>query len=76
MSPEPVTNAQLTRILAGVLGRPAFMVVPAFALRTALGDLAIELLGSRRVRPQVALAGGFAFGCSSFDAALRSELER
>ena len=41
-SPNPVTNAQFTSILAAQLHRPAFFTVPAFALRFALGEMADE----------------------------------
>jgi hypothetical protein len=74
VAPEPVTNAQLTRALGRRLHRPALLPVPAFALRLALGDLAVELLGSRRVVPRRALAAGFAFEYTAIDAALRAEL--
>ncbi len=72
VAPEPVTNAQLTRTLARRLHRPALLPVPAFALRLALGDLAVELLGSRRAVPRRALDAGFAFEYTAIDAALRA----
>ncbi len=74
VAPEPVTNAQLTRTLARRLHRPALLPVPAFALRLALGDLAVELLGSRRAVPRRALDAGFAFDYTAIDAALRAEI--
>jgi uncharacterized protein (TIGR01777 family) len=74
VAPEPVTNAQLTRTLARRLHRPALLPVPAFALRLALGDLALELLGSRRAVPRRALDAGFTFDYTAIDAALRAEL--
>jgi uncharacterized protein (TIGR01777 family) len=73
VAPEPVTNAQLTRSLARTLRRPALLPAPAFALRIALGDLALELLGSRRAVPRRALDAGFAFEYTAIDAALRAE---
>jgi uncharacterized protein (TIGR01777 family) len=73
-APEPVRNAELTRTLARVLHRPAPFPVPAFALRLALGELADELLGSRRVIPARALAHGFAFAHADLEAALAREL--
>jgi uncharacterized protein (TIGR01777 family) len=74
VAPEPVTNAQLTRSLGRVLHRPTLLPVPAFALRLALGDLAVELLGSRRVVPRRALEAGFSFEYTTLDAALRAEI--
>lgn len=60
-APEPVTNAELTRALAAALHRPAVLVVPAGALRLALGDLSAELLGSSRVLPGRLGEAGFTF---------------
>jgi len=74
VAPEPVRNADLTRALAHVLHRPALFAVPAFALRLALGELAGELLDSRRCLPRRALARGFAFAHPGIESALRSEL--
>jgi len=74
VAPEPVTNAQLARALGRRLHRPALLPVPAFALRFALGDLAVELLGSRRVVPHRALEAGFTFEYTAIDAALRAEI--
>lgn len=44
VAPRPVTNREFTRALAGRLSRPAFLPVPAFALRLALGEMADALL--------------------------------
>ena len=44
VSPNPVTNAQYTKILSEVLHRPAFFNVPAFILKSTLGEMADELL--------------------------------
>jgi len=73
-APEPVRNADFTRALARQLRRPALLPVPAFALRALLGELAIELLGSRRVVPARALAQGFRFAHTDLETALAREL--
>jgi uncharacterized protein (TIGR01777 family) len=75
-APEPVRNAELTRTLGRVLRRPTPLPVPAFALRLALGELADELLGSRRVTPARALENGFAFAHADLEDALTRELRR
>ena len=62
------------RALGRRLHRPALLPVPAFALRLALGDLATELLASRRVVPRRALEAGFSFEYTSLEAALRAEM--
>jgi uncharacterized protein (TIGR01777 family) len=74
VAPEPVRNAELTRALARRLHRPALLRVPAFALRAALGELAGELLDSRRCQPRRALARGYAFAHSQLETALAAEL--
>lgn len=74
VSPEPVTNAELTRTLGRVLSRPTLFTVPAFALRLALGELSRELLDSRRVLPRVARDAGFRFEYPVLEEALREEL--
>ncbi len=71
---EPVRNLDLTRALGRTLHRPTLLRVPAFAVRAALGDLADELLGSRRVLPASALARGFAYRYDDLAAALAAEL--
>jgi uncharacterized protein (TIGR01777 family) len=60
-APNPVTNAEFTRVLAYLLHRPAFLPVPAFALKLAFGEMASVLLASQRVLPQAAQAAGFRF---------------
>ena len=74
VAPEPVRNAELATAVASALGRPAWLPVPGLALRIALGELAGELLSSRRVLPARALARGFAFRHPSLAPALAEEL--
>lgn len=53
VSPNPVTNAQYTKILGEVLHRPTAFNVPAFILKSTLGEMANELLlASTRAVPQ------------------------
>ncbi|HKW16028.1 MAG TPA: TIGR01777 family oxidoreductase [Terriglobales bacterium] len=62
VAPNPVTNAEFTRLLAGAVRRPAFFAVPAFAARLALREFADEgVLASARVVPKKLLEGGFEF---------------
>jgi uncharacterized protein (TIGR01777 family) len=52
VSPQPVTNADFTKVLATALHRPALFPAPAFALRLLLGEMADALLlSSQRVQP-------------------------
>jgi uncharacterized protein (TIGR01777 family) len=73
-APAPVTNAEFTRALATALGRPALLTLPAVVLRTALGEVAGELLGSARVMPAKLTAAGFSFAHPDIATALRAEL--
>ena len=59
--PEPTTNAEFTAALARILGRPSVLRVPGFVLRTALGELAEQLLGDMYVLPKRLVAEGFLF---------------
>jgi len=76
VSPSPVTNAEFTRTLARVVGRPALFAVPAVALRLLYGELAdATLLISQRVVPAKLQALGFAFQYPTLDASLRAAVE-
>ena len=70
-APWPVRNAEFTRTLASALHRPAFLSIPAFALRFALRDFSHELLGSKRVLPAMAAEHGFGFHFPELAPALR-----
>ncbi len=75
-APNPVTNAQFTTALATQLHRPAFLSVPGFALRLALGDMAGEtLLSGARAYPAKLAAAGFQFSHASLVHALPAVLD-
>jgi len=77
VAPDPVTNAEFTRILARVLGRPAFLHVPAIAPKLVLGELADELLfTSLRARPARLLETGYTFEFPDLETTLRHTLSR
>jgi uncharacterized protein (TIGR01777 family) len=76
VAPNPVTSEQFARTLAGVLGRPAALRAPAWAIRLAVGDMADEVaLASQRVRPARLEAMGFTFRQPSLPEALRGMLK-
>lgn len=61
-APQPVTMKEFCDILGKVLNRPAWLNVPAFAVRAALGEMADEmLLSGQRVLPARLSAAGFKF---------------
>jgi hypothetical protein len=74
VAPNPVRNAEFTKVLASVLRRPAFFPVPAFALRLAFGKQAAEemLLASQRVQPGKLGASGYTFRFRELRAALQN----
>ena len=69
-SPAPVTSGELARTLGAVLGRPAVIPAPSFALRLILGEFADTLLASQRAIPEKLLASGFVFRFSDLKDAL------
>lgn len=74
-APNPVTNAEFTKTLAGVLKRPAVLAVPAFAAWLAFGEFAEEgLLASARVEPKKLVEGGFDFKYPELATALQNLL--
>lgn len=73
-APAPVTNAEFTRELARALHRPAFLPVPALALKLIFGEMSQVLLGSQRVLPEATLQAGFDFRYSDLGAALAAAL--
>lgn len=77
-SPNPVTNAAFTRVLSGVLGRPAPLPVPSFALSAALGRemVADMVLASQRVRPTKLVDSGYKFHDPDLAGALKAITQR
>ncbi|GAA1240346.1 TIGR01777 family oxidoreductase [Kitasatospora nipponensis] len=73
-APEPVTNAELTAALGRVLRRPTPFPVPEAVLRAALGEMAVEVVGSHRAVPAKLLAAGFRFRHPQVDEAVRAAL--
>ena len=74
-SPSPVTNAEFSHTLGGVLHRPAIATVPEFAVKLMFGEMGDEtLLSGQRVVPKSLLDAGFGFDYPQLDAALRHDL--
>jgi len=77
ISPNPVRNAEFTRILASVLHRPAVLPIPAFAARLAFGQMADELLlASQRVEPSKLVSSDYKFQRPDLRSSLESILSR
>jgi uncharacterized protein (TIGR01777 family) len=73
-APRPVTNVEFTETLGRVVSRAAFLNVPRFALRLALGEMAATALGSLRVLPKKLEAAGYRFAFPELEGALRDQV--
>ena len=73
-APEPVRNLEFARALGRVMHRPAWVPVPALALRLAFGELGGALLASQRVLPTRAAALGYGFQYPTVTPALANSL--
>ena len=72
VAPNPASNAEFTKTLGRVLGRPTILPMPAFGARLAFGEMADHLLlGGARVEPSRLLETGFQFGYPDLGGALR-----
>ena len=60
-SPNPVTNSRFAKILGEAMHRPSFLPVPAFALKTVLGEMSIVVLEGQRAVPKRLLESGYQF---------------
>ena len=69
-SPNPVTNSEFTAGLARAMHRQALFPVPAIALKIVLGGFSAEVLGSKKVMPQVLTEAGFTFDYPHISSAL------
>jgi len=77
VAPNPVRNSEFTRVLAGVLHRPAIFPVPPFALRLTLGEMADALLlASQRAVPARLLAMQYPFRFETLEGALQAALAK
>lgn len=62
VSPNPETNAGLTKIMAKLLKKPLLLPpVPKFMLRLIFGELSDVLVASQHISAQKALESGFTF---------------
>ncbi|MGI5454175.1 TIGR01777 family oxidoreductase [Streptomyces sp. CA-249302] len=71
-APTPLTNREITAAMGRVLHRPTLFTVPAPVLRTVLGEMAGDVLGSARVVPKRLLESGFTFAFPDIEAAIRA----
>ncbi len=75
VAPSPVSNAEFTKTLGRVLGRPTLFPMPAFVVRLLFGEMADALLlASARAEPRRLLDSGFTFQHAQLEGALRHVL--
>ncbi|MFH9015051.1 TIGR01777 family oxidoreductase [Streptomyces sp. NPDC017943] len=73
-APNPLTNREITAAMGRVLRRPTVFPVPAPVLRSVLGEMAGDVLGSARVLPTRLLDSGFRFAFPDVEGAIRAAL--
>jgi uncharacterized protein (TIGR01777 family) len=71
-APNPVTNQEFTSALARALHRPALFPAPAIALKIAMGGFSAEILGSKKVMPNVLTEAGFEWDYPHITSALNA----
>jgi len=75
VAPEPVTNSEMTKVLAKHLKKPLFLPnVPEFALKLILGEMAMLLTSSQKVSSQKIKQMGFEFHFPSLKMAVQDLL--
>ena len=75
-APEPVTNAELSKALGRVLGRPAVAPVPRLAVKALYGEMSSIVTTGARVIPRRLQALGYGFRQPDLELALRSATGR
>lgn len=75
-APNPVTNSQFTLTLAVSLHRPALLPVPAWLLKSLLGEMSELVLGSQRVLPARLNLEGYQFKFTHLESALKQILNQ
>lgn len=73
-SPNPVTNAELTQVLANKLGKKAFIPAPSFALKALPGGMQEVFLSSLRIEPTVLKTHGFKWEFDTIESAIEEAL--
>ena len=74
-APNPLTNADLSRVIGRVMRRPSLMPTPAFAMRLLVGEKATLVLDGQRQMPKRLQQMGFQFRFPDMESALRDLLK-
>lgn len=70
-APTPVTNKEFTQALGKALHKPTLIPVPSLALKLALGEASVLLLGGQNAPPTKALNEGFKFQYTTIERCLK-----
>ena len=74
-APHPARNREFMKTIGQVMHRPAFMPVPAFALKLMFGEMAMVLLEGQHVVPERLQALGYEFKFPTIKEALTDLLK-
>ncbi len=69
-APQPVTNAEFTKVYAKCKGLPLTVTAPESALKFVLGEMSQAVLSNQKILPKKALSSGFKFKFDSISLAL------
>jgi NAD dependent epimerase/dehydratase family enzyme len=75
-APEPQTNRDIAKTIGRVMGRPAWLPVPGFALKLMLGEMADMITTGQRVIPKKAQELGYQFKYPTSDRAIRAIISK
>jgi uncharacterized protein (TIGR01777 family) len=73
-APNPLTNAEFSKILGRVMRRPSFLPVPAFVLKLLFGEMSSTLLYGVRAVPARLQSMGYLFRFTEAETALKDLL--
>ncbi len=75
-APNPLTNADFSKVVGRVLVRPSLLPTPALVMRWILGEASTLVLDGQRAVPMRLQEAGFKFRFPDAEAALRDLLHR
>jgi uncharacterized protein (TIGR01777 family) len=70
-APSPLTNKEFANTLGKVMGRPALLPVPGFALQIVFGEMSTVLIDGQRAVPKHLQELGYAFKFASAEDAFQ-----
>ncbi len=71
-APHPVTNKTFTKTISEKLRRPAFFIIPGFAMHLVMGKAAMVVTKGQTVYPKRLLDEGYKFTFATIDEAIKN----